>query len=98
MGCGKVGQHIDEQVAIVDELYARTDTTILSSGHEAQIFNSGFGIIDGIRIQAFHHGIHSGLHQSARLDFVDVINVQFSEQSGHDFELFRKLEVILSQR
>ena len=88
VGVGDAG----ELAVVLDD---GADAAVFACGHELGVLDVRLGDEDRVGVEAFEHGLDGSLVEFARVDFVDIVEVQLTEETVVDVEAFGDFEVVL---
>ena len=72
-----------------------TDAAILARGHKLGVLDVRLGDENGVRVKAVEHGLDGSLVELAGVDFIDIVEVELTQEAVVDVEAFGDLEVVL---
>ena len=72
-----------------------SNAAIFARGHKPRVFDVRLGDEHRIGVKAIEHGFDGGFVQLTRVDFVDIVEVQLTEEAVVDVEALGDFEVIL---
>ena len=91
-----VGLFYDDAFKLTVVFDDGTDTSVFTRNHEFKVFHLVFGIVHGVRVQGFKHGIDARSHRLVSVKRVYIHHIEVFVDSVKNVKVLGHVEVVVS--